>query len=256
MTFIKNFESYNSAQFDRIFVANPMAEEFIDEKGLREALSMTDEGFYTTESLDYITNTLTKGGFSSPDDFVIVNELTEALTVKYEGHDTSGDKTIINVNINGKKYGYGEKEGDLDIADVARKFETMLKFSAGRALTWLKKHAELVKGSKTQADSIKEGEEADKMPAVAIADEPESATKAPAEAPEAPVTTVNYEPQHYMFFQNLKIMKDHIEKIMSLDPQGIDALLSDGHDWAADHLATSKDDIEEVCDFFCAKMNK
>jgi len=56
--------------------------------------------------------------------------------------------------------------------------------------------------------------------------------------------------EHYMFFENLKIIKDNIEGLLQMDKMKIEALLSNGHDWAADHIATSKDDVEEVYNFF------
>jgi hypothetical protein len=52
--------------------------------------------------------------------------------------------------------------------------------------------------------------------------------------------------KHYMFFQNLTTIKHYLEEIMSMDKKKIDELLSDGHDWAVDHLSTSTDDIAEV----------
>jgi len=57
--------------------------------------------------------------------------------------------------------------------------------------------------------------------------------------------------KNYMFFQNLKTIKEAAEKMLALDPATVDALLDNGHDWANDHIATSKDDIEEVCGFLC-----
>jgi len=52
--------------------------------------------------------------------------------------------------------------------------------------------------------------------------------------------------QHYMFFQNLETIQHCIDEIMAMDKAAIDELLANGHDWASDHVATSKDDIEEV----------
>jgi len=52
--------------------------------------------------------------------------------------------------------------------------------------------------------------------------------------------------QNYMFFSNLKMIKSKVEEILSMDPKEIDAMLSDGHDWASDHISTSRDDVEEV----------
>ena len=55
--------------------------------------------------------------------------------------------------------------------------------------------------------------------------------------------------QYYMFFQNLKTIKNSVDKILELDPKEVDEILKNGHDWAADHISTSKDDVEEVAEF-------
>ena len=52
--------------------------------------------------------------------------------------------------------------------------------------------------------------------------------------------------KHYMFFSNLKAIKRAVDEMLAMDPHEVDAMLADGHDWAADHIATSKDDVEEV----------
>ena len=53
----------------------------------------------------------------------------------------------------------------------------------------------------------------------------------------------------YMFFENLKIIKNAVDEMLKLDDKMVDGILASGHDWAADHVATSKDDIEEVYNF-------
>jgi hypothetical protein len=63
-------------------------------------------------------------------------------------------------------------------------------------------------------------------------------------------------PQNYMFFGNLQIIKRAIDALLEMEPHVVDEILADGHDWAADHIATSKDDIQEVADFFINKMGK
>jgi len=60
--------------------------------------------------------------------------------------------------------------------------------------------------------------------------------------------------QYYMFFQNLASIKHYLDEIMKYDPSDIDSLLRGGHDWAADHIATSKDDIEEVAGWIRNEM--
>ncbi len=55
--------------------------------------------------------------------------------------------------------------------------------------------------------------------------------------------------EKYMFFQNLETIKKAVDEMLSLNPQEVDAILANGHDWAADHISTSKDDVEEVKNF-------
>lgn len=55
--------------------------------------------------------------------------------------------------------------------------------------------------------------------------------------------------ENYMFFQNLKEIRDNIDILLSMDESEIDQTLSNGHDWATEHIATAKDDIEEVTTF-------
>jgi len=59
---------------------------------------------------------------------------------------------------------------------------------------------------------------------------------------------------NYMFFGNLKIIKKYVDAMLQMDPSQIQSILSNGHDWAADHVATSKDDIQEVGDFLMNEM--
>ena len=59
--------------------------------------------------------------------------------------------------------------------------------------------------------------------------------------------------EHYMFFENLKIIKKAVDEMLNLDKQMVDDILSDRHDWAEDHIATSKDDVEEVYNFLIHK---
>ena len=54
---------------------------------------------------------------------------------------------------------------------------------------------------------------------------------------------------NYMFFQNLKTIKKMVDAMLQMDPHEVDAMLSDGHAWAVDHVTTSKDDVEEVANF-------
>jgi len=57
------------------------------------------------------------------------------------------------------------------------------------------------------------------------------------------------EEKNYMFFKNLHTMKKCIEEIMSMDKEQVDEMIERGHDWASDHISSSKDDLQEVCDW-------
>jgi hypothetical protein len=60
---------------------------------------------------------------------------------------------------------------------------------------------------------------------------------------------------NYMFFQNLKTIKKMVDAMLQMDPGQVDQMLSDGHSWAVDHIATSKDDVEEVGGFLMNSMH-
>lgn len=57
------------------------------------------------------------------------------------------------------------------------------------------------------------------------------------------------ETDNYMFFANISNIKRMCDEILEMEPSMVDSLLSDGHGWAVDHIATSKDDVEEVYGF-------
>lgn len=54
---------------------------------------------------------------------------------------------------------------------------------------------------------------------------------------------------NYMFFSNLKQMKRQIELLMELDELEIEGILENGHDWAEDHVAVAKNNLDQVFDF-------
>ena len=57
----------------------------------------------------------------------------------------------------------------------------------------------------------------------------------------------------YMFFSNLQQIRRQMDILLEMDPSMIEEVLEDGHDWAQDHIATAKESIDQVFDFF---MNK
>lgn len=64
------------------------------------------------------------------------------------------------------------------------------------------------------------------------------------------------ETQNYMFFANLKTIKRLAEEMLEMDQNEVDKILTDGHGWALDHIATSKDDVEEVFNFLASHCEK
>lgn len=60
---------------------------------------------------------------------------------------------------------------------------------------------------------------------------------------------------NYMFWQNLKTIYHAVSEMKGMDFETVDNMLSDGHGWALDHIATSKDDVEEVYHFLTNKMD-
>jgi len=64
------------------------------------------------------------------------------------------------------------------------------------------------------------------------------------------------EHQNYMFFQNLQTIKRMAEKMLALNPQEVDTLLSNGHGWAVDHISTAADDVGEVGTWLCNELGR
>jgi hypothetical protein len=64
------------------------------------------------------------------------------------------------------------------------------------------------------------------------------------------------EEANYMFFSNLEQIKRQCEMILEMDPDQIDELIQNGHDWADDHISEAKTNIDQVFDFFKNEMSK
>jgi hypothetical protein len=61
---------------------------------------------------------------------------------------------------------------------------------------------------------------------------------------------------NYMFFSNLEQIKRQCEMILDMDPQMVDQLINNGHDWADDHITEAKVNIDQVFDFFKNEFEK
>lgn len=79
----------------------------------------------------------------------IIKMIKESESTKEFNVEAVGMKDgEYHLKINGKEYSYKAKEGsELTIQQIGENFVKILKHSSGRALNWLKKQTELVKGS-------------------------------------------------------------------------------------------------------------
>jgi hypothetical protein len=64
------------------------------------------------------------------------------------------------------------------------------------------------------------------------------------------------EPANYMFFGNLEQIKTQCERLLELDPHVVDDILTNGHDWADDHVSEAKTNIDQVFDFLNREAGK
>ena len=55
--------------------------------------------------------------------------------------------------------------------------------------------------------------------------------------------------KNYMFFSNLEQMVNQAQQLLELDPMEIEDILTNGHDWADDHIAVAKENLDQVFDF-------
>ena len=63
-------------------------------------------------------------------------------------------------------------------------------------------------------------------------------------------------PENYMFFSNLKQMMRQCQILLEMDPQWVDSILQDGHDWADDHVTEAKTNMDQVFDFLMNEKSK
>jgi len=59
----------------------------------------------------------------------------------------------------------------------------------------------------------------------------------------------NKNSSRYMFFSNLEQMKRQCEMLLEMDQDEIESILENGHDWAQDHIAEAKNNMDQVFDF-------
>ena len=60
----------------------------------------------------------------------------------------------------------------------------------------------------------------------------------------------------YMFFSNLEQMKRQCDLLLDLDEDMVESILENGHDWAQDHIAEAKNNMDQVFDFIMNESKK
>lgn len=65
----------------------------------------------------------------------------------------------------------------------------------------------------------------------------------------------NEKSDRYMFFSNLEQMIRQCELLLGLDEDEIEQILDNGHDWAQDHIAEAKNNLDQVFDFIMNETN-
>jgi hypothetical protein len=59
----------------------------------------------------------------------------------------------------------------------------------------------------------------------------------------------------YMFFSNLEQMMRQARMLLQMDEDMLEDLLNNGHDWAADHIAEAKNNMDQVFDFIMGEAH-
>jgi hypothetical protein len=62
--------------------------------------------------------------------------------------------------------------------------------------------------------------------------------------------------QRYMFFSNLEQMRRQCDLLLELDPNMVEQILDNGHDWAQDHISEAKNNMDQVFDFIMNETKK
>jgi ethanolamine utilization protein EutQ (cupin superfamily) len=60
----------------------------------------------------------------------------------------------------------------------------------------------------------------------------------------------------YMFFSNLQQMRRQCDLLLDLDESMVEEILENGHDWAQDHIAEAKNNMDQVFDFLMNESKK
>lgn len=64
------------------------------------------------------------------------------------------------------------------------------------------------------------------------------------------------ETTNYMFFSNLNQIMRQCKMLLEMDPQMVDEVIQNGHDWADDHVTEAKTNMDQVFDFMMNEKKK
>jgi len=59
-----------------------------------------------------------------------------------------------------------------------------------------------------------------------------------------------HENDRYMFFSNLEQIKRQADMLLEMDKDVLHQIIENGHDWAQDHVASAKENMDQIFDFF------
>lgn len=62
--------------------------------------------------------------------------------------------------------------------------------------------------------------------------------------------------ERYMFFSNLEQMRRQCDLLLDMDPEMVEGILDNGHDWAQDHISEAKNNMDQVFDFLMNESKK
>ena len=66
----------------------------------------------------------------------------------------------------------------------------------------------------------------------------------------------NERSDRYMFFSNLEQIRRQCDMLLDMDQDTIESVLENGHDWAQDHIAEAKNNMDQVFDFLMNEIKR
>jgi septation ring formation regulator EzrA len=64
------------------------------------------------------------------------------------------------------------------------------------------------------------------------------------------IQEADHDNDRYMFFSNLEQIKRQADMLLDMDKEVLHQIIENGHDWAQDHVASAKENMDQIFDFF------